>query len=76
MIIPPEFPPSMRGLRIAVTFDVSADGRVRQVEFDPSVPDRGYARRLEAVMRDYRFRPARNAEGREVAGVARVVLSF
>ena len=76
MIIPPEFPPSMRGWRIAVIFDVSADGRVRQVEFDPSVPDRGYARRLEAVMRDYRFHPARNAEGREVAGVARVVLRF
>ncbi len=76
MIMPPEFPPSMRGLRIAVTFAVAADGRVRQVEFDPSVPDRGYARRLEAVMRDYRFRPARDAAGRDVAGVARVVLSF
>lgn len=76
MIIPPEFPPSMRGVRIAVIFDVSADGRVRQVVFEPTVPDRGYARRLEAVMRDYRFRPARDAEGRSVAGVARVVLSF
>lgn len=76
MIIPPEFPPSMRGVRIAVTFDVAVDGRVRQVAFDPAVPDRGYARRLEAVMRDYRFRPARDAEGRNVAGVARVVLSF
>lgn len=66
----------MRGLRIAVTFDVSADGRVRQVSFEPAVPDRGYARRLEAVMRDYRFRPAKDAEGHDVAGVARVVLSF
>lgn len=76
MIIPPDFPRSMRGVHLTVIFDVAADGRVRQVEFEPAVPDRGYARRLEAVMRDYRFRPARDESGREVAGVARVVLTF
>lgn len=76
MIIPPEFPASVRGLEVTVTFEVAADGRVRRVSFDPDVPDRGYARRLEAVMREYRFRPARDVVGQAVAGVARVVLRF
>jgi outer membrane biosynthesis protein TonB len=76
MIIPPDFPRSMRGVRVTVIFEVAADGRVRQVEFEPAVPDRAYARRLESVMREYRFRPARDETGREVPGVARVVLTF
>lgn len=76
LIIPPEFPRSMRGLEIAVIFEVTDDGRVLRVAFDPAVPDRGYARRLEAVMRDYRFRPARDETGRPVPGTARVVLTF
>jgi len=76
LIIPPEFPRSLRGMRIAVTFWVAADGRVQRVEFDPEVPDRGYARRLEEVMRDYRFRPARDENGRAVAGTTKVTLTF
>jgi len=66
----------MRGMRIAVTFWVAVDGRVQRVEFDPAVPDRGYARRLAEVMRDYRFRPARDESGRAVPGTTTVTLTF
>lgn len=76
LIIPPEFPRSMRGVRLSVTFWVAADGRVQRVEFDPEVPDRGYGRRLEAVLRDYRFRPARDEQGRAVPGTTKVTLTF
>lgn len=76
LIIPPEFPRSMRGVRLRVTFWVAADGRVQRVEFDPAVPDRGYARRLEEVLRDYRFRPARDEQGRDVPGTTTVTLTF
>lgn len=76
LIIPPEFPRSMRGVRLSVTFWVAADGRVQRVAFDPEVPDRGYGRRLEEVLRDYRFRPARDEQGRAVPGTTKVTLTF
>jgi outer membrane biosynthesis protein TonB len=76
LIIPPEFPRSMRGARIEVTFWVAADGRVQRVEFEPEVPDRGYGQRLEEVLKDYRFRPARDAAGLSVPGTTKVTLTF
>jgi len=66
----------MRGVRLSVTFWVAADGRVQRVEFDPEVPDRGYGRKLEEVLRDYRFRPARDEQGRPVPGTTKVTLTF
>lgn len=76
LIIPPEFPRSMRGARIEVTFWVAESGRVQRVTFLPEVPDRGYRRRLEEVLLDYRFRPARDEAGRAVPGTTRVTLTF
>jgi hypothetical protein len=66
----------MRGARITVTFWVAVDGRVQRVEFEPAVPDRGYGRRLEEVLLDYRFRPARDEQGRAVPGTTKVTLTF
>jgi TonB family protein len=69
-------PGSVRGSTVAVTFDVGADGRVIDVHFEPPLADRGFSRKLEDVMRGYRFRPARSPEGRAVTGRTTVTLIF
>lgn len=77
MILPPfDYPRTMRGRTIAVTFFVEDDGRVARVTFAPEVPDRGFAKKLEDVMRAYRFRPARSAEGGPIPGTTTVSVTF
>ena len=76
ILIPFDYPPSMRGLTIQVTFFVLADGQVDRVLFSEDIPDRGYAKRLETVMRAYRFRPARSAAGQPVPGHTTVSVTF
>ena len=77
LILPPfDYPASMRGQTIDVNFFVLADGRVERVVFIPDVSDRGYARKLEDAMKAYRFRPARDASGQAIPGIAIVRLSF
>ena len=66
----------MRGQIIDVSFFVHADGRVERVVFIPDVSDRAYARKLEEAMRAYRFRPARDASGQAIPGIAIVKVSF
>jgi len=76
ILIPFDFPPSMRGHTIQVTFFVLADGQVDHVLFSEDIPDRGYAKRLDVVMRAYRFRPARSAAGQPVPGHTTVSITF
>jgi hypothetical protein len=77
LILPPfDYPKVMRGRTVAVTFFVLADGSVDRVVFSEDIPDRGYAKKLEDVMRAYRFRPARSAAGAIVPGVTTVSISF
>ncbi len=73
---PPDVPGSLRGVTIAVTFNVGPDGRVVDVSFDPEPDDRGFARKLEDVLRSYRFRPARGPDGLPIAGTTIVSLTF
>jgi hypothetical protein len=77
LILPPfDYPKTMRGLTIAVTFFVLADGRVDHVAFAPEISDHGYAKKLEDVMRAYRFRPARSPAGLPIPGRTTVSVSF
>ncbi|MFN0179298.1 MAG: energy transducer TonB [Gemmatimonadales bacterium] len=73
---PPDVPKSMRGITISVTFLVGPEGRVESVRFVPEPDDRGFAKKLEEVMRNYRFRPARGPDGTVVAGTVMVQLTF
>lgn len=66
----------MRGRTIQVTFFVLANGRVDHVVFGEDIPDRGYAKKLEDVMRAYRFRPARSPQGLPIPGHTTVSISF
>jgi len=76
ILIPFDYPPTMRGLTIQVTFFVAVDGRVDHVVFSDDIPDRSYGKRLETVMRAYRFRPARSATGQAVPGHTTVSVTF
>jgi TonB family protein len=66
----------MRGRTVAVTFWVATDGRVERVALDPEPEDRGFGRKLSDVMRNYRFRPARSADGQVIAGTTTVSVTF
>lgn len=77
MIIPPDDPPkSLRGQSIRVTFWVAADGRVERIAVTPDIPDRGFARRFEESMRNYRFRPARSPAGLPIPGSTTLTVAF
>jgi TonB family protein len=77
VILPPlDYPRSLRGRTIAVTFWVGTDGRVERVALDPEIEDRGFAKKFAEVMRNYRFRPARSADGVAIAGTTTVSVTF
>ncbi len=59
-----------------VTFHLDARGRVTDLEVSPPIRDRGYARKFDKAMRKYEFKPARDADGRAVAGILPVTVSF
>ena len=68
LIVPPD---CARG-QFAVSFSIDTRGRVDRVDVDPLPTDGGCRREFMARMREYRFEPARTAEGRPVAGVTRI----
>lgn len=77
LILPPlDYPGSLRGQTIAVTFWVARDGKVERVKLDPDVDDRGFAKRFVDVLLAYRFRPARSPEGEPIPGTTTVTISF
>jgi TonB family protein len=59
-----------------VNFQIGADGRVTDIDVVPPITDKKFARKFDEVMRGYRFRPARDAEGQDVPGVLTVTVTF
>jgi outer membrane biosynthesis protein TonB len=77
VILPPlDYPKSLRGKTIAVTFWVGTDGRVERVATAPEIGDGGFAKKFDDVMKNYRFRPARSPEGTIIAGTTTVSITF
>ncbi len=77
LILPPaDVPKSLRGVTLAVTFLVDPVGGVEDVIITPPPSDRGFGKKLEDVMKHYRFRPARAPDGVPVAGRLTVALTF
>ncbi len=77
LILPPaDVPKSLRGVTLAVTFLVDQLGGVEEVIITPPPSDRGFGKKLEDVMKHYRFRPARAPDGVPVAGRLTVALTF
>ena len=76
LILPPmeSAPKDLRGQPLAVTFWVSATGKVLRLEVQPEIRDKGYARKFADAMRGYEFRPARGPDGAPVADTVTVVV--
>ncbi|MEO5825836.1 MAG: energy transducer TonB [Gemmatimonadales bacterium] len=76
MLPPLDSPKSLRGRTVAVTFVVSAEGRVLDIAVVPPIADRGFSRKFDEVMRSYRFYPARDPSGAPVPGTTTVDVTF
>jgi protein TonB len=77
MVIPPiKSPKELHGTSVEVKFSISADGRVTDVAVSPAIKDRAYARKFDEVMRNYRFKPARDESGKAVAGILTMTVTF
>lgn len=78
MILPPidDVPKSLRGKTVQVTFSIDVVGVVRDVTVEPPITDKKFSRKFDETMRNYRFRPARNADGQPVVGVTTVTVTF
>jgi len=69
-------PKELRGQTLRVTFHVRADGRVARVETEPKITDGEFARKFTERAETYRFKPARNADGVAVPGVATMTFTL
>jgi len=76
IVLPPMegAPKELQGAPLAVTFWVSATGKVLRLEVQPEIHDRGYARKFAEAMQGYEFRPARGPDGSPVADTVTVVV--
>ena len=76
MYLPPlPTPESVRGTRVIAEFDVDASGRVLSLTFTPT-KDRAYNRRLEAMFRDFRFRPGHLPDGTPIRMKAQITVEL
>lgn len=78
MIVPPidHLPKDLRGKTVEVEFTVTATGVVAAVSVAPPIEDHNYARRFDEVMRGYRFTPAKDSAGNDVAGTVTIGVTF
>lgn len=67
MLLPPDAPPSIKGREFKVRFWINERGRVTRIEVEPRIPDSSYRREFHDRMRQFRFYPARDADGNPVA---------
>ncbi len=67
MLLPPDAPPSVKGREFKVRFWIDERGRVTRIEVEPRIPDSSYRREFQDRMRQFRFYPARDAEGNPIA---------
>lgn len=76
-IVPPlDYPKSLRGRTVEVTFRIDPSGKVSDIDVVPPLPDRGYARKFDEAMRGYRFLPARDPDGTAVVGIMTVEVTI
>lgn len=67
LIMPPDAPESVKGTVFRVRFWINERGRVTRVEVQPRISDASYRREFRDRMRQFRFYPARDAEGNPIA---------
>jgi len=66
MLLPPDAPESIKGNEFKVRFWIDERGRVTRIEVEPRIADASYRREFHDRMRQFRFYPARDAEGNPI----------
>jgi TonB family protein len=66
----------VRGRSVTLLLTVDASGRVRRVEIESSTGDRGYDAKLRRSAMEWRFHPARTADGKAVEVTVPISFSF
>ena len=76
MFIPPlPVPASVRGFHVIAEFDIDEKGKVLSMKFTET-KDRGYNRRLQDVLKTFRFRPGTKPDGTPVRMKAQVSIDL
>jgi hypothetical protein len=65
----------VRGFRLVAEYDIDETGRVLSYKFTPT-RDRDYNRRLDEVLRSFRFRPGTRPDGTPIRMKAQIVYDF
>jgi hypothetical protein len=60
-------PKPLRGQPIEVTFSIAADGTTVSYVLNPPIADRGFAKKVDEALRAYKFKPARDPDGKPIA---------
>jgi hypothetical protein len=76
LFIPPlPLPSSVKGSEILAEFDVDSTGKVIKYTFTPT-KDRGYNKKLDEVLKGFKFRPGTTMQGVPVRAKAQMTLSL
>ncbi len=76
LFIPPlPMPAKVRGFHLVAEYDVDATGKVLDFTFTPT-RDGGYNKRLEQVLKSFKFRPGTRPDGTPIRMKAQIVYDF
>ena len=76
MFIPPlPMPDKVRGFHLVAEYDVDSTGKVMDFKFTPT-RDGGYNKRLEEVLKSFKFRPGTKPDGTPIRMKAQIVYDF
>jgi hypothetical protein len=76
LFIPPlPMPDRVRGFHLIAEYDVDETGKVVDFKFTPT-RDGGYNRRLEEVLKSFKFRPGTKPDGTPIRMKAQIVYDF
>ena len=76
LFIPPlPMPDKVRGFHLVAEYDVDSTGKVLDFKFTPT-RDGGYNRRLDEVLRSFKFRPGTKPDGTPIRMKAQIIYDF
>jgi protein TonB len=76
LFIPPlPMPDKVRGFHLVAEYDVDSTGKVVDFKFNPT-RDGGYNKRLEEVLKSFKFRPGTKPDGTPIRMKAQIIYDF
>jgi periplasmic protein TonB len=76
LFIPPlPMPDKVRGFHLVAEYDVDSTGKIVDFKFTPT-RDGGYNKRLDEVLRSFKFRPGTTPDGKPIRMKAQIIYDF